>query len=801
MPVQSTPHKPAKPARSATASRRAAARRLAAQRRQPRMSRLLHWLLTALLGNAGLAYAQVPTNALPTGGSVVVGSGQLQQSNNLLVVNQSTQRLGMDWQSFNIGSGATVEFRQPSASSIALNRVTGHSGSEIYGQLRANGQVFLTNPNGVLFAPGSKVDVGGLVASTLDLSQQDFAAGRFVFSGDGTAAVVNQGSLRANAGGYLALFGNRVDNQGEITVDAGAVLLASGRAATVSISGSGLISAVVTPGGAGSVSNSGSIAADGGTVTLSAHSAQDIAASLVNNSGIVRANTLSERNGEIWITGDQVTSSGQISADATGAGDAGRVVLKGGMEQGSLQLGGKISAGAEGGRGGEVETSAAHVSIGADARVNTLSAAGTHGTWTIDPTDFTVGAGGGPPTASGIGASTLATNLNGGNVSLATAAGGSEAGDIHVNAAVSWSAGTTLTLTASRNININASLTATGIGAGLVMTPGNAGAYTLATGARITLSGNQNSLQIAGVNYSLLRTIDDIQAINASNTTRSGNYALAVDIDASATSGWNNGAGFLPIGTATGFGSNNSFRGRFDGLGHDISGLVINRPTGTTYIGLFGTVHDATLRNLNFVGGSLIGGASDSMGALAGYVTSNAPTTSPTTITNVHSSMAVGNASATGTSYVGGLVGQFLPTGGAFTRSSASGTVTANASSGRVGGLVGLFDGTGTLSDSSASGDVSGGQYVGGLVGQYGSTGALNTVSASGNVSGSNSAHQPADILAAGDVAAGAAVAQGARAIEQADEAAYAARACVGRDRAARAAAGECTPVGKNWPT
>jgi hypothetical protein len=114
---------------SATAPGRVARRRRAQQRRQPRLSRLLAWLLSLALGSAGLAYAQVPATALPSGGKVVVGSGQLQQSSNLLVVNQASARLGLDWQSFNIGSAATVEFRQPGADSIALNRVVGNSGS------------------------------------------------------------------------------------------------------------------------------------------------------------------------------------------------------------------------------------------------------------------------------------------------------------------------------------------------------------------------------------------------------------------------------------------------------------------------------------------------------------------------------------------------------------------------------------------------------------------------------------------------------------------------------------------------
>jgi filamentous hemagglutinin family protein len=732
---------------------------------QRRLSRVLAWLLTSLLGSAGLVYAQVGVNTLPAGGQVVVGSAQLQQSPNLLTIHQSTQRLGLDWQSFNIGSGATVEFRQPGRDSVALNRVVGHSGSEIYGQLRANGQVFLVNPNGVLFAPGAKVDVGGLLASTLDISQADFAAGRYSFQANGgSGSVVNQGSLRASAGGYIALFGQQLDNQGHITVDAGSVVLASGRAATVSISGNGLISAVVAPGEAGSIGNSGLIQADGGLVTLNAMSAQGLAASLVNNSGIVRANTLVEKNGEVWITGDQVASSGHIAADAGGSADAGRVVIKGGMDSGSLQLSGSISAQAEAGRGGQVETSAAQVSIATQARVNTLSGAGQHGHWLIDPTDFTVSAGGGAQTTSGIGAATLAANLNLGSVTLATAPGGSEPGDIHVNAAVSWSGDTTLTLNAARNVNINANVSATSSsGGGLAINPGNAGSFNLATGSRISLAGSQASLSIGGANYTLVRQLSDLIAINASNTSRSGNYALANNLDASASATLNNGLGFTPIGNSISFASNNSFRGRFDGLGNTITGLTINN-TALQYVGLFGVVHDAAISNLVLAAGSITG--RQYVGALAGYVTNSPSATTAVSITNVHSDLPVNQTVITNNSSAGGLVGQLAATGsliarssssgnvstidgagnfgglvgqvsaGSIAGSSASGAVSASASgSGRsIGGLVGLFEGTGTLSDASASGNVSNGFNIGGLVGYYGSSGAGTNLSATGDV-------------------------------------------------------------------
>jgi filamentous hemagglutinin family protein len=766
----------ARPARSAAgrASKPEASKRKATARRHPRLSRLLAWLLSAVLGSAGLAYAQVPTYTLPSGGQVVVGSAQLLQSQNLLIINQATARLGMDWQSFSIGSGATVEFRQPGADSVALNRVIGHSSSEIYGQLRANGQVFLVNPHGVLFAPGSKVDVGGLVASSLDLSQADFAAGRYQFNGSGgTGSVVNQGSLRASSGGYLALFGQQVDNQGDITVDGGSVVLASGRAATVSISGNGLLSAVVTGGEAGSVNNSGLIQADGGLVRLDARSAEGLASSLVNNSGIVRANAMVERNGEVWITGDQVSHSGSITADATGTQDAGRVTVKGGMSSGRLDLAGSISAQSAAGSGGQVETSAAFVAIAPSARVNTLSGIGQHGTWTIDPTDFRVSSGSGALTTSGIGAGTLATNLNSGNVALVTAAGGNEPGDIHVDAAVSWSASTTLTLTADRDVNVNQSITATGTTAGLVVTPGASGRFNMASGAAVTLSGGSSSLTIANVGYTLVRDYAGLQALDTANAL-AGNFALAVDIDASASAAQDGGLGFNPIGNEASItiSAANSFSGRFQGLGHSITGLVVNRPASNA-TGLFASTNGARIDNLVLSGGSVSG--SQLAGALVGYASG------ATQITNVASANTVtafddnssgiyagglvgymaGSASAsinrssvsgnvtsdtnTALAHIGGLVGNL--TLGSLSQVSTSGNVTSTLRSGTgnsthyTGGLAGSFAGT-TITQGTASGAVTGGSETGGLVGRFtpGAGGGMSASSASGNVTGTGHA-------------------------------------------------------------
>jgi filamentous hemagglutinin family protein len=740
---------------ASSSSARSAARRKAEQRRRPRLSRLLAWLLSAVLGHAGLAYAQVPASALPTGGQVKVGNGQLQQSANLLIVNQSSQRLGMDWQSFNIGAGATVEFRQPSASSISLNRVVGHSGSEIYGQLRANGQVFLTNPNGVLFAPGAKVDVGGLVASTLDLSQADFADGRFVFSGTGNGKVVNQGSLRANAGGYLALFGKHVDNQGEVAVDAGAVVLASGRAATVSISGGGLISAVVTPGDAGSVINSGSIGADGGVVRLSAASAEGLASSLVNNSGLIRANTLVERAGEIWITGDHVATSGQIEARATESGDAGRVMLLGDMRHGTAQVAGSINASAKQGQGGFVETSAATVNVDNAARVVTTAPGGSAGLWLIDPNDYTIAPSGGNITGA-----TLSANLGGGNVTILTTQQGTAGGngDIFVNDAVSW-AGTRLTLQAERNIAINAPITGTtAVGGGAAslsleygqaaVAAGNTSTYTV--GAPVTLPAGANFLTKLGSNGStntFTVVVDAAGLQGLDSLSRTGNFALGANIDLSSISNFN------PIGNeaSVSVSTTNSFGGRFDGLGHTVSGLTTS---GFIATGLFASTTNADIRNLTLSGGSVSGtGYAGAVAGVAGSATQLTRVSSSTPVSTSGASYAVGGlvglggtgsiisssvgsvgnpVAISGGNHAGGLVGS----AGSTTITGSSAAITFTGSAGWVGGLVGL--GSGAISGSSATGTVqsSANSWIGGLAGQ--ATGTVSNSTASVDVTTTN---------------------------------------------------------------
>ena len=171
-------------------------------------------LVLAVAGALFAGFASTTLHALPEGGQVTAGTANIQRSGSSLVINQGSDRAAINWLSFGIGVNEAVRFNQPSSSSIVLNRVLGQSPTQIYGSLSANGQVFLLNPNGVLFAPGAQVNVGGLVATTLSLSDADFLAGRNTFTkGAFAGSVINQGTIRAANGGYVALMGPEVRNE------------------------------------------------------------------------------------------------------------------------------------------------------------------------------------------------------------------------------------------------------------------------------------------------------------------------------------------------------------------------------------------------------------------------------------------------------------------------------------------------------------------------------------------------------------------------------------------------------------
>ena len=302
-------------------------------------------LVAALLaGTAGQALA------LPTDGQVSLGQGSIASTDGTMTVTQSSQNLAINWNSFNVAQGETVSFVQPNSSAIALNRVVGSDPSSIYGTLQANGQVFLVNPNGILFGQGAQVNAGGLVASSLDISDQDFAAGNYSFSGTG-GSVVNQGSLTAQDGGYVALLGGQVSNEGTIAARLGSVALAAGEQVSLDFAGDQLLSVQVDKGALQALAqNKQLIQAEGGQVILTAKAAEGLLNSVVNNEGVIEAGSLSNRNGVIRLEGDRLVNAGTL--DASGE-TGGRISLAG---QGVIQAG-TIHAD---GDGGEVTVDASH---------------------------------------------------------------------------------------------------------------------------------------------------------------------------------------------------------------------------------------------------------------------------------------------------------------------------------------------------------------------------------------------------------------------------------------------------------
>lgn len=666
------------------------------------------------LGAIVLATLSCVAYALPTGGQISAGQGAIAANGADMTVTQRSQNLAINWQSFGIGASESVTFAQPNASAIALNRVLGADPTQIYGKLSANGQVWLLNPNGVLFGGGAQVNVGGLVASTLNISDADFLAGKRTFNGTG-GSVVNQGNITAADGGYVAMLGGKVSNEGVIQARLGTVALGAGKQVTLDFAGDKLLNLQVDQGAIDAlVQNKQLIQADGGTVLLSVRAANALLNTVVNNTGVIEARTIDTHGGTI--------------------------LLVGGSEGGTVNVSGTLDASApSGGNGGVIETSGSQVKVADGAVITTAAAFGTAGTWLIDPTDFTIAASGGD-----INGTTLASELNTTNVTIRSSSGALPGiGDINVDDTVAWNSSNSLTLSALHSVNVSQSISNAGSGGvtlhadnrgACVAGASNCGTVTFTDPGHVSLNGgalniyynpvgsnaaadaNGNGPSYAtptdysgnvtlngGSTLSAWMLVNDVNQLQAINTNLSGHYALGNNVDAGGTYKWNGGAGFVPLG----FDDNlNVFSGQFDGGGHVISSLTINRPT-TTFVGMFG-VSSGSIANVGLSNVSIRG--NDAVGGLVGQNNLGA----------ISSSYVTGSVS--GGSDVGGLVGSSQrdfttlpptpPRMGLISNSHFRGSVSGSSN---VGGLVG--GGVSDINNSYAAGQVSGGSNVGGLVG------------------------------------------------------------------------------------
>jgi filamentous hemagglutinin family protein len=314
----------------------------------------------ALVTSLAMSPAQAQT--LPTGGGVAQGAATIgAASGGHLTINQTTARAVVNWSSFSVGSGGVVTFNQPTSSSAILNRVAANaSQSVIDGQISANGQVFLVNPNGVAISASGVVNTtGGFVASSLDIADSDFMASTLHFTGASSGAgVSNAGSITAGSGGFVALIGQSVANSGTITVPMGQIGLGAAASATLDPTGTGFLQVILpadatNAAGQALVNNTGSITAGGGAVTLSAAVAANAVRQAVNTSGVISATTVSGVSGTVTLSaspGGDIAVGGTVDvSDATGANGGvisviggGAVTATGSLNATSTNVGGRV---------------------------------------------------------------------------------------------------------------------------------------------------------------------------------------------------------------------------------------------------------------------------------------------------------------------------------------------------------------------------------------------------------------------------------------------------------------------------
>jgi filamentous hemagglutinin family protein len=411
-------------------------------------SELLH---TMLLATSALVASTMLTSmpALaggPTGGKVAVGNATITNpSSTQTVVDQTSQKALINWNSFSLPTGSTITFDQPNKTSLTVNRVTGANASTIDGQLLANGNIWLINANGIMFGHGSQVDVGALLATTSDLSDDDFRKGRYRFTKPGNpgASVVNQGCITAAPGGSVVLSGSQVSNQGVIQANLGTVVLGGANAFTVDLDGDNLlryqITAPVTASpkgtpnsGSALVSNSGTIAAAGGRILLTARAAKNVQDDVINNTGQIEATSVSSHDGEIDFDAGPdgaVNVGGTVNALGTAAGETGGAInvaggtvnvingatinASGDVGGGTIQIGGGLH-----GKGSIANSNATNIgnaTISANAITN--GNGGTVAIWSNGMTSFsgTVSATGGTQGGNGGLVETSGGNVQVGN--------------------------------------------------------------------------------------------------------------------------------------------------------------------------------------------------------------------------------------------------------------------------------------------------------------------------------------------------------------------------------------------------
>lgn len=508
------------------------------------LQRCLKTVYAALL----LSFAVQSSQANPVGGNVVNGSASFAASGNTLNITNTPGTI-INWQGFSINSNETTKFIQQSASSAVLNRVVGNDPSNILGTLQSNGRVFLVNPNGIMFGAGAIVDVAGLVASTLNLSNADFLAGNNHYTQvPGAGNISNAGNISTQQGGQIYLIAPNVENTGVITAPNGEILLAAGYSVDlVSTDDPNLRVNITAP--AGNTTNVGQLIASSGSLGLFG--------TVVSNSGIVSADSATMQGGKIVFKASQsIDAGGTISANGTDGGSVDISVAHSldPNAPGVVIQTGSIQANGSAGTGGAVSISGD--SILSTAAINTDGAAAggqisvqalnrTLSTTSAQYTaDSTQGQGGNILVSADVSnytsGSYSATGATGGSITMAgneiklagaqlDASGTNGGGTINVGGQLHGAAGFAaqgIALGNATNVLVNSATTLkadalqTGNGGQVVLWSDQSMLFTGSISARGgALAGNGGSAEVSGLTSFGYGGLTDLSAANGLNGT------------------------------------------------------------------------------------------------------------------------------------------------------------------------------------------------------------------------------------------------------------------------------------------
>ena len=496
--------------------------------------------------------------AAPSGGNVVHGNAEIIHNGSNTTINQGSNSAIINWDSFDINKGESVYFNQNSSSSIVLNRVTNGLPTNIFGNLTANGNVFIMNNAGVLIGNGAVINTNSFLAGAANINDKDFMAGKYNFYG-AKGSVINNGNIKVQNGGYAVLLGKNVENNGLIAAKLGKIYLSSGEAFRMDMSGNDLIGVYIEKGADNALTtNTGKLHAEGGTIVMTAKNASDAIRKAVNNTGVIDASSISfeggkvilgAENGEVINNGDinvssqtnnagtvevkadniinngsikanglnggnidlyannllQLKENTVIEANAFGYGNGGNIMLIS-PNRAEAYKGALIQANSVYGKGGFIELSG-HKSVYAFGDFNTKSLYGTYGKFLLDPSDMFIGyyanlADDENNVVSGDGNTYididwLNTQLTSTDIELKSLPGNGS-GNITLNSGVSINSTNGLTLNASNNINLLGDVTVNKL---TLLASGNiTGNNAINTTGDISVTSNSGNIQLTKLN-------------------------------------------------------------------------------------------------------------------------------------------------------------------------------------------------------------------------------------------------------------------------------------------------------------